>query len=69
MSKNPQQHKRTKYIDIKYYFIRDCCQKGLIELVYLPTGQMVADIFTKLLPREKYELHTKGIGLEQLELV
>jgi hypothetical protein len=69
LSKNPQQHKRTKHIDIKYHFIRDCCQKGLVELVYLPTGQMVADILTKSLPREKHELHAKGMGLEQLVLV
>ena len=69
MSDNPQQHKRTKHIDIKYHYIHDCVQKGLIDLIYLPTEEIVADILTKSLPRDKHERHVKEMGLEQLELV
>ena len=44
---NPVHHQRSKHIDIKYHFIRDVCDKGKINVVYLPTDEMVADIFTK----------------------
>ena len=33
--KNPIQHSRTKYIEIRYYFIRDHVQKGDVELEFV----------------------------------
>jgi hypothetical protein len=65
LSKNPQHHNRTKHIDVRYHFIRKTCQDGLIELAYIPTTEMVADILTKALPREKHEKHMEGMGLGQ----
>jgi hypothetical protein len=65
LSKNPQHHNRTKHIDVKYHFIRKSCQDGLIELAYIPTTEMVADILTKALPRDKHEKHMKGMGMGQ----
>ena len=34
LSKNPVLHGRSKHIDIKYYFLRDICKDGAIELNY-----------------------------------
>lgn len=65
LSKNPQHHNRTKHIDVRYHFIRKSCQDRLIELAYIPTTEMVADILTKALPRGKHEKHIKGMGLDQ----
>jgi hypothetical protein len=64
-SKNPQHHNRNKHIDVRYHFIRKCSQDGLIELAYIPTTEMVADILTKALPQHKYEKHMVGMGMEQ----
>ena len=64
LSKNPQYHNRTKHIDVRYHFIRKSCQDGLIELAYIPTSEMVADILTKALPRDKHEKHMKGMGMD-----
>jgi hypothetical protein len=64
LSKNPQHHNRTKHIDIRYHFIRKCSQDGLIELAYIPTTEMVADILTKALPRVKHDKHMLGMGME-----
>ena len=55
MAKNPQFHGRAKHIEIKYHFIREQVQKGIIELKYCPTDNMLADIFTKGLPQEQFK--------------
>src|SRR3979411_1196190 len=60
LSKNPQHHNRTKHIDVKFDFIRESSQNGLIQLAYIPTDEMVADILTKSLPRDRHEKHMKG---------
>ena len=39
--------KRTKHINVRYFFITDRIAKGDIEIVYCPTNDMVADFFTK----------------------
>ena len=63
LSKKPQFHNRTKYIDIRYHFIRDSLAVGEIFLQYLPMADMVSDIMTKPLPREKHEKHSGTMGL------
>ncbi|PIK39827.1 hypothetical protein BSL78_23335 [Apostichopus japonicus] len=47
LAKNPVHHQRSKHIDIRYHFIRLEVQKGNLQLVYVPSEQNVADIFTK----------------------
>ena len=63
LAENPQFHNRTKHIDIRYHFIRDSLAAGQIVLEYLPTADMVADIMTQLLLREKHEKHCGVMGL------
>lgn len=46
---------RTKHIDTKYHHIRDLKSKDVINLYYLPTEKMVADIMTKPLPKAKFD--------------
>jgi hypothetical protein len=39
--------KRTKHINIRYFFITDCINKGNVSLVWCPTGDMIGDFMTK----------------------
>jgi hypothetical protein len=63
LTKNPAYHSRTKHIDIRHHFIRDRVDAGDVELQYCATDDMVADVLTKALAREKHEKHTSTLGL------
>ena len=39
LSENSVFHDRSKHIDIKYHFIRDCVQQGIVQLQYIPTDE------------------------------
>ena len=39
--------KGTRHINIRYFFITDKVQNGEIDIEYMPTGEMLADFFTK----------------------
>ncbi|GJV62479.1 hypothetical protein Tco_1468579 [Tanacetum coccineum] len=45
--KNPVYHSRTKHIEIRHHFIRDCYEKRLIDVVKIHTNNNVADLLTK----------------------
>ena len=47
LAKNPVQHQRSKHIDIKFHFIRYHIQTGQIDVVYVPSKENIADLFTK----------------------
>ena len=55
ISKNHVQHSKTKYIEIRYHFIRDQVERNIVVLEYIPTDHQNADIFTKPLDKSKFE--------------
>lgn len=63
ISENSKICDRTKHIEIKYHFVRDARERRQIELQYLPTAEMTADILTKPLPRDTHQRHVSGMGL------
>ena len=63
IAKNPVNHSRTKHIDIRYHYIRECVQNGQIQVQYCPTIDMKADILTKPLTRQRFECLRRKIGL------
>ncbi|GJU38671.1 putative ribonuclease H-like domain-containing protein [Tanacetum coccineum] len=44
---NPVQHSKTKHIEIRHHFIRDCNAKKLIQMAKIDTKHNVADLLTK----------------------
>lgn len=60
-------HSRTKHLDIRYHFIRQHVEDGIIRLEYIPTADMVADGLTKALARVKFERNRDAMGIVRLE--
>ena len=48
-------HKRSKHFDIEFFAVAECVKKREIEMHYIPTQNMLADMFTKNLPHSQYE--------------
>nr|GFA56806.1 retrovirus-related Pol polyprotein from transposon TNT 1-94 [Tanacetum cinerariifolium] len=54
ISCNPVQRSRTKHIDVRYHFIKEKVEKGIVELFFVETEYQLADLFTKALPVERF---------------
>jgi len=54
IARNPVAHARTKHIG--YHYIHEAMQNGIVNLCYCPTEVMIADILTKPLPKERFEM-------------
>ena len=39
--------KRSRHLNIRYFFVTDMIKKGMIDIKYCPTDDMIADFFTK----------------------
>ena len=49
VTKNGVKGERTKHVDVKYHFVTESVECGVISLRWVPTTQQQADIFTKVL--------------------
>ncbi|KAD4586296.1 hypothetical protein E3N88_23897 [Mikania micrantha] len=67
LMKNPVFHGRSKHIDTKYHFIRECVERNQICVKHVSGELQKADIMTKALPRYKFESMRKMIGVEDFE--
>lgn len=57
---NPEFHRRTKHIDIRYHYIREQQVSGNIAVVHIGTKDQLADLLTKALPGPAFpELRTR----------
>ncbi|GKB42659.1 hypothetical protein Tco_0887601 [Tanacetum coccineum] len=63
LSKNPVLHSRTKHIEIRHHFLRDNVQKGNISIEKVSSEDNIADILTKPLKRESFNLLRLCLGL------
>nr|GEY18521.1 hypothetical protein [Tanacetum cinerariifolium] len=63
ISCNPVQHSRTKHIDVRYHFIKEKVEKGIVELFFIETKYHLADLFTKALPVERFQYLVRRLGV------
>ncbi|GJY69989.1 hypothetical protein Tco_0472971 [Tanacetum coccineum] len=62
LSKNFVVYSRIEHIEINHHFLHDNIQKGNISLVKVSSEDNIADIFTKPLKREPFNLLKLGLG-------
>ena len=48
-------HDKLKHIEIKYHYIMDIVQRGVVKLQYVVTDEQIADVLTNPLARVKFE--------------
>lgn len=60
---NPEFHKRSKHIDVRYHYTRELIEDKQIQLAYVPTEKQAADLLTKPLSKPKFEHRTKLVNL------
>nr|GEY85679.1 retrovirus-related Pol polyprotein from transposon TNT 1-94 [Tanacetum cinerariifolium] len=66
ISCNPVQHSRTKHIDVRYHFIKEKVEKGIVKLFFIGTEYQLADLFTKALPVERFQYLVRRLGMRCL---
>ena len=64
LAKNPEFHSRTKHIDIRYHFVRQKVEEGLVELEWVGTKLNLADGMTKPLGSTDFATFRLGIGMQ-----
>ncbi|GJR39262.1 retrovirus-related pol polyprotein from transposon TNT 1-94 [Tanacetum coccineum] len=60
---NNVQHSQAKHIDVHYHFIKEQVENGIVELYFVRTEYQLADIFTKPLPRERFNFLIEKLGM------
>jgi len=65
IAKNPVGHAHTKHMDIRYHYVREAVQNGIITLEYCPTEAMTADLLTKPLSKGRFETFRLAMGLSK----
>jgi hypothetical protein len=66
LARNPDSHERSKHIDLRYHFIRNCLVEGIVSATYINTVDQLTDILTKALSRVKFQELRARIGMVQI---
>ncbi|GKC62040.1 hypothetical protein Tco_1089638, partial [Tanacetum coccineum] len=60
---NNVQHSRSKPIDIRFHFIKEQVENGVVELYFINTGYQLVNIFTKALSLDIIEFLINKLGI------
>jgi len=61
---NAHIYKRTKHINIAYYYIRDLCRSNCIRVDFVSSNKIIINKLTKLLFKEKFKIFVKQLELQ-----
>lgn len=67
LSKNPVHHHRSKHIDTRYHFIRDCVDRGEVDIDHVGTTEQLSDILTKALGRVRFVELRQQLGVVEVQ--
>ncbi|KAJ0622013.1 putative RNA-directed DNA polymerase [Helianthus annuus] len=68
ITKNPVHHAKTKHIEIRHHFIRDCFEKKLIRIEKIHTENQKADLHTKAFDKTRFKFLLKLNGMKLLSV-
>ncbi|GKF70601.1 hypothetical protein Tco_0203658, partial [Tanacetum coccineum] len=60
------QQSRIKHIVVRYHFIKEQVERGIVELYFVRTEYQLADMFTKALSQERFEYLVGRLGMRCL---
>ncbi|GJT40497.1 hypothetical protein Tco_0940362 [Tanacetum coccineum] len=63
---NNVQHSRAKHIDVRYHFKKEQVKNGIVVLYFVWTEYQLVDIFTKPLPRERFNILIEKLGMRSM---
>jgi dihydroorotase len=66
LTRNPVFHDRTKHIDTRFHYIRECVENGKVVVEHIGTTDQLADILTKSLGRSRFQELRARIGVVNL---
>lgn len=69
LAKNPVFHGRSKHIDIRYHFIRECVERGEIVIKHISTEEQGADVLTKAMSTVKFKKMRALLGIQNMQKV
>ena len=55
LTENAIKHKVNKHIDVRHHYVRDLVRRSQIAVMWVTSQNMVADVLTKPLPRNRFE--------------
>jgi hypothetical protein len=66
LSANLVFYARTKHIEVDYHFVRERVAQKLLDIRFIPSGDQVADGFTKSLSERQLVIFRRNLNLDKL---
>jgi len=66
LSKNPVFHEKSKHIDVRFHFLRDLVNEGVVELSHCSSQNQIVDIMTKPIKLEQFEKLRGMLGVTKV---
>ena len=64
LTKNTKDHGKVKHIDIRHHYIRELIQSGAVNIEHVSSGDNLADLFTKSLPRDHHHRILTALNIQ-----
>ena len=68
LAKKPVYHDRSKHINTRYHYIRECIARKDVQVIHTRSEDQVADIFTKPLNEKDFSRQRMMLGVGKSSL-